>query len=380
MAGVRIPLGITLMTSVIGGTFVVTGIWSFFEQQRIASTWSAVEADLVNVRVYEYKRKQTTYYRTEGEFSYRADGEDRLVPYSFSSTSLLRSSAEREVEDHRRNRRRVIYYDPADPNRILLAISGFEFYVLPLVFTVVGAVVSAVALLLWKLMLRYQPIRCRQCDAKFEEGHQYCTACGKGLEYARKKKHLKNWIAPRRQQDPRSLIFVAAFFGLGGLALIGVGQYLATRQMEIRRLWPETQAEVVRSEITRLHDGRGRLSFRVKPTFRYQANETSYVSAVTSENIASTYASAEQQRRRYQPASRHQIRFNPQRPEDIRFEVEERGFMTASLAVTLFGAIFATIGLTCLFHWLRSNLRCTKCRQSLSKKWQHCSACGTCVR
>ena len=376
MAAVRIPLGIALLTTVIGVSFVAAGIWSFYEQRRIARTWLSVEADVSDARIYDYLRKQTRYYRGEIELSFRAEGEDRRIPYTFRSSSTSRNSVQSALEEFTRNRRRTIYYDPADPNRILLDISGFGFYALPAVFTSAGAVVSAVALWLWRLKLRYQPLRCRQCDTVLGEGHLYCFNCGKGVEHARKKKRGLLPPVARRQGDTRAFLYVAIFFGIGGLAVMAVGQNMARRQMEVRRAWPETEAEVVRTEISRRRGMEARPTFRVKPTFRYRADGQEYVSSAISEYDLMTYADAERERRQYPAGSRHRIHYNPAHPGDVQFEVEQRGFMGASLAVTLFGAIFASIALALLFQWIYSRIRCRTCSQTVSRKWRYCAYCG----
>jgi hypothetical protein len=82
--------------------------------------------------------------------------------------------------------------------------------------------------------------------------------------------------------------------------------------------------------------------------FRYAVERKEFVSP-SSEEFSSP-ETAQQERARYAPGSRHEIRYNPRDPNDIRFNVSPADFSIAMECIFPgMGLLFAGIGATVLY-------------------------------
>ena len=115
------------------------------------------------------------------------------------------------------------------------------------------------------------------------------------------------------------------------------------RQWQVLRGWPETDAQVLRSEVVAQPTGRENV-YRAKLQVLYTVESQPVTSDLTSfEN--SNYEATLRQTERFPVGSHHRVRYNPAHPEQARFGAGwNRTYFALPLIVGAVAVFFAFVG------------------------------------
>ncbi len=165
-----------------------------------------------------------------------------------------------------------------------------------------------------------------------------------------------------------------------GLVLLGVAAWLFEQRREILNTWPETQAEVMHSELTYSRSKSGSTMFSAVYVFRYQVHGREYVTEDGPGYSTSSSSSMAEKVQQYTSGTRHPIRYNPANPEEIRIEA---GYNLTTFGIPLMvaamGLVFAGLGLGVARGW-RSGytdlVRCPACGEQTLASQPACIRCN----
>lgn len=368
--------------SLLAAAFLGAGGLLLVQHVAIISTWRPVLATVVRSEVvsYRHRRQHTvTMHRGEIELEYSAGGRTYRTPESFRHASSNESSIRRRMETtYAVGTRHEVFYDPQNPHAVRWNVGwNLDHFLLPLAFALVGVVLSAVCVMLWRLP--YPPKRsCSLCRRRAGESDTYCATCGAELTPSarrRGKQPPQQDRAATENDRPAMWFLLAVLFGLPGLAALAGALYLGATTYIATRTWPTVEARVTGSRIAGFHGSEGRASYRLWVEFEFPWNGERRRSSAESPYSSYSYAWIARRQEEFAPGGRHTIRVHPQLPQEIRFDTENslRNWLPVA-GLGLFGAIFASLGGVLLRQALAR--RCIACRHRLIRQAAFCTACG----
>jgi hypothetical protein len=367
----------------IGVAFICGGMFSARRQWRVAANWPVVDAGVTKSDVYRMRSRNGYVYRAEWEFRYIVEGKEYTTPLQSGITGSGYSSRKAEADQFSRGTRHQIRYDPSDPNRIEVRAGYTEgFFLLPIIFTATGIVVTAVSLWAWPKVRAQQPHPCPSCGMAIERSFYFCPRCAAKIPL-RDRSDARSSEKPARKSDAKATIIVGAIFGALGLAALGFGSVLAVRQYRIITSWKRAESEVVKSQLVQSRGLRGLFHYNLKVQFRYAVDGREYVTESSLDDSvmgagSNSYAFVRRIEANYAPGAHHAVLVSPQDPRQLHFEAGPTiYFFTAAAGVTAFGLIFAAVGFGLLIAMARSKTRpCLACGRMLQKQYRFCPKCA----
>lgn len=375
--------GIGAFLSLFGLAFLAPALWMAREHQRIVTRWPEAQATATSSGVVQYTERGRTYHRAEYELRYIVNGREYVTPESSSSSHSSHDTAARQAEHYGPGTRHRVRYNPDNPHDIRLhAGYSARFFLLPLLFGGVGALMELLGL--WVLMKAWRAspgLRCPSCKAAIDEPDSYCASCGTRVapgEAPPSRSREDDDLAVRTAAyNRRGNLIGGSIFGVIGLALLIAAGIIAARRHTIIRSWPETQALVTRSQVSRGHSREGRPAFRPAIDFKYTLGGRQYTTTASADQ-ASSYAWAAAQVDRHTPGGRRTIRYNPANPTDVRLDVGYTfEYFAIALVLGLLGGIFTPLGFALLYSAVRTTHKsCLSCGMRLPLNAKFCSNCG----
>ena len=367
----------------LGLAFACVGVLSGWWQWRVVATWPVADAEVTKSGLYRMNSRNGFLYRAEWEFRYTVDGKEYVTPLQSGISSSSYSGRKAEADQFARGTHHRIRYDPSDPNRIETR-AGYTagFFLLPIIFSVIGVLVIAVSIWLWP-RLREQPGQvCSSCGTRMERNFHFCPQCAAKIPL-RDRAEAGPSETPARTSDTKAAIIVGFLFGALGLVALGFGILMAVRQYHIINSWKPAESEVVKSQFLQRRGLRGLFHYNVKVQFRYAVDGREYVSESSLDDSvtgagSNSYAFVRRIADGYAPGTRHSVLVSPEDPRQLRFEAGPTiYFFTAAAGITAFGLIFAAVGFGILIAMLRKKTRpCPACGHTLQKQYRFCPKCA----
>ncbi len=176
--------------------------------------------------------------------------------------------------------------------------------------------------------------------------------------------------------------YIGGFFLFLGLVMLTIAGWSGYGQYTIIKSWPEVQAEVVKSELTRSRNSDGKTMYGTAIEFRYTVNGQEYTTPTSSNYSTSSYDEMKVQVDTYAPGTRHGIRLNPSNPRDIRFDVGyTAGFFFLSLVLGAMGVVFSGLSIILMIAFRpQRSISCPACGQAVESGQNFCPTCAAPLR
>jgi hypothetical protein len=175
----------------------------------------------------------------------------------------------------------------------------------------------------------------------------------------------------------RSKQIWAAVLASLGIVFFATGLWLFSGPAWVFVRWRATDAQVLQSEVSRLHDGSGDLLFRVHGKFQIQSDGRTIESEGDDDLVTSDFADAENARARVLEGSVYKVYVDPSKPGNVRF------FTQSALDVFATSLLLILAGLTSLggswLIWRAMNIvppRCPDCSAVIKRHFKFCPDCG----
>ncbi len=181
-------------------------------------------------------------------------------------------------------------------------------------------------------------------------------------------------MAIRRNGNPK---LVGAIFAPIGLVLLGVTGWLGNHQVSILKTWPEVDALVTKSRLTRSRS-KSTTMYGTEFEFRYTVNGKQYQTPATSSYASSSYTEMKGKIDAYTPGTHHSIHYNPANPNDISYDAGYNlGFFFVTIIPGILGLVFSGLGIALLFA-SRSERKalCPSCGEPVEKGQRFCPNCA----
>ena len=363
--------------TVIGLTFLAAGAFAFYYQYVIVSQWPQVDAEVTRSELHRSSSPNGTLYRAEWEFRYIVAGREYRTPVQSHTRTTSYDGRKPEADRFAAGTHHLIRYDPADPNTIETnAAYTLGFFALPLIFGGIGLGVALLGFYLMKWIRPSPMLECASCGQTVEPEYKFCPQCAAKIPLRERATRDRTWrSAPR---SPAALWIVGGVFTAVGLAALGFGVWAATRDWTVIRTWPEVEAQVINSALVRSRSINGDFRYRVRADFRYIFGGAEFTSPGSNSGFDwNNYSYVRRKADLYAPDTQHPIRVNPADPKDIRFDVGYTlDFFSTGLFLSVFGLIFATVGLGILLAAVRKSRLCASCKMPIAKAYRFCPHCA----
>ena len=166
--------------------FLGAGVVGYYRTYRYIHRWETTEGRVFLNDLAPYTSSGVRMFRPEAELRYPVGGVTYAVPQSFP-TSFPTEKEGREFVDRFAPRTLVrLRYDPAEPNRMMLADtdSSGSFLIFPTSLIATG--VLLLALSLWRLH-KVGRCLCPRCAISVELHDRFCYECAYPLPRQRRK-------------------------------------------------------------------------------------------------------------------------------------------------------------------------------------------------
>jgi hypothetical protein len=372
-----------------GALFVGLSAW-MWRRELQARSWPAVDARSAGSQVTTYRGKNRMMYRAQYALRYEISGRAYEVPLS---ASAAHSSEARAVEDARRYEEGTVHrirYNPAEPVDIR-SDAGAQIWLLPALFTAVGAILFAIGCAILVRIRTRPPPRCAACSAAVEPTFRYCTRCGTVRSEARSEMP-DDWGAEEEQPWQAQLARTeadevrrnrtgdrvgGAVFALVGIVLLGLAVSIAYRRYQAARTWPAVEGTVTRARVAWEQGREGQRAFRPNIELRYRVGDSERRSIAAMER-SNNYVWARRTLERSPVGARRTVRYDPSAPDVIQLEgpVQVESILAPAILGGL-GLVFTPIGLALVARGLAARAAfCARCRRRVLPRCRFCPHCG----